>query len=121
MARTASHINVPTRRRSSVVNESLEQRHCRKWSQQEDAVLARYVRAYPHRLHYCFLCVAEEIHRTPTAVQAHWYAVLSKKAETFFFTASPRHISKNRKNGAGEESNNTVWRRLMAAIRSIIG
>jgi hypothetical protein len=54
-------------------------------------------------------------------VSAHWYQSLSKKPEALcFFTASEKHVSRNRKNGAGVESNSSIWRRLVAAIRNII-
>ena len=90
----------------------------RRWEKSEDERLLRQVRAFPQNLHKCFIMVAEEIDRTPTAVQAHWYAVLSKKPEALcFFTASPKHVSKNRKNGMGVESSNSIWRRLLRIIK----
>lgn len=99
----------------------VENRHMRRWTNEEDQRILRHIKARPQNLHYCFLMVAEEIGRTDKAVAAHWYQVLSKKPEAMcFFTASPCHISKNRKNGMGVESNGNIWRRLMAAIRSIV-
>jgi hypothetical protein len=98
-----------------------ERRDNRRWTADEDSRLLRHVKARPQNLHYCFLMVAEEIGRTDKAVAAHWYQVLSKKPEAMcFFTASPCHISKNRKNGMGVESNGNIWRRLMAVIRSLV-
>lgn len=98
-----------------------EEKTYKRWSPEEDARLVRQITSFPHNLHKCFHIVAEEIDRTPTAVEAHWYAVTSKKPEVMcFFTASPHHVSKNRKNGIGVESNGNIWRRLMAVIRSII-
>jgi hypothetical protein len=65
--------------------------------------------------------VAEEIGRTDKAVAAHWYSVLSKKPEAMcFFTASPPHVSRNRKNGMGVESNGSIWIRLKAVIRGLV-
>lgn len=102
-------------------NNEVERHDNRRWSAEEDATLLRYVKARPQNLHFCFMAVSEQIGRTPSAVQAHWYAVTSKKPENLcFFTASPHHVSKNRKNGMGVESNGTIWRRLMAAIRNLI-
>ena len=96
-------------------------RQCKKWSNEEEQRLLRQVRAFPQNLHKCFLIVAEETGRTEGAVANHWYTVLSKRPESLcFFTASPKHVSKNRKNGMGIESNNNIWRRLMAVIRNII-
>ena len=103
----------------------MTERISRKWSAEEDEVLLRYVRNYPHNLHKSFMMVSEHLTeagtpRTPTGVQAHWYSVLSKKPEALcFFTASPKHVSRNRKNGMGEESNSTIWRKLKAVLRSL--
>lgn len=97
----------------------------RKWSTEEEEVILRYVRAYPQNLHKCFILVSEHLTddgnpRTPSAIQAHWYTVLSKRPESLcFFTASAKHVSKNRKNGAGVESNNSIWRRLINIIRNL--
>ena len=91
-----------------------------RWTPDEDATLLRYIEARPQNLHYCFMMVAEQIGRTPLAVSAHWYSVLSKKPEAMvFFTASKHHIARNRKNGLGVESNGNIWRRLLAIIRNI--
>ena len=109
-----------TRRNSSQVSEQTVN-HVRCWNPEEEALLTRTVRARPQNLHQCFLMVSEQIGRTPQGVQAHWYAVTSKKPENMcFFTASPHHVSKNRKNGMGVESNNSIWRRLMAVIRNLV-
>jgi hypothetical protein len=97
-----------------------EQRHCRKWSAEEDQVLLRYVKARPQNLHYCFVAVAEQIGRTEGAVANRWYGKVSKDpSNVCFFTASPKHVSKNRKNGMGVETNNSIWRRLMNIIRGL--
>jgi len=100
---------------------SVNRRDMRRWTSEEDDRLLRQVRAFPQNLHKCFIIVSEEIGRTDKAVAAHWYQHLSKKPDAMcFFTASPRHVSKNRKNGMGVESNGNIWRRLMAVIRSIV-
>ena len=104
----------------------MTERTSNKWSAEEDAVLLRYVKNYPHNLHKSFMMVSEHLSdagtpRTPTAVQAHWYSVLSKKPEALcFFTASSQHVTKNRKNGNGVESSPSIWRRLVSIIRNII-
>lgn len=98
----------------------VQERTSRKWTAEEDERLLRQVRAFPQNLHKCFLIVGEEIGRSDKAVQAHWYSVVSKKPENMcFFTASARHVSKNRKNGMGVESNMSIWRRLMNIIRNL--
>lgn len=78
----------------------------RKWTQEEDQILLRYIKANPQNLHKCFLMVSEHLTdkgtpRTPQGVQAHWYTSLSKK------------------NGAGVESNPGIWRRLITVLRSL--
>ena len=98
-----------------------ERRDCKRWTNNEDERLLRQVRAFPQNLHKCFVIVSEEIGRTPSAVAGHWYTSLSKKSEALcFFTASPKHVSRNRKNGMGVESNNSIWRRLMQVIRNLV-
>lgn len=97
----------------------------KKWSVEEDEVLLRYVKAYPHNLSKCFLMVSEHLTdngkvRTPSAVQAHWYTVLSKRPEALcFFTASSKHVSKNRKNGMGVENSPSIWRKLLNIIKKL--
>ena len=97
-----------------------EVRHMKRWSRSEDLRLVRQVQAFPQNMHKCFMIVGEEIGRSEKAVAAHWYTVLSKKPDALcFFTASAKHVSKNRKNGMGQESNGSIWRRLVAIISRI--
>lgn len=96
-------------------------RERKRWTRQEDNRLLRQLRAFPQNQSKCFAIIAEEIGRTKPAVAAHWYQKLSKDPDVLvYFTASSKHISKNRKNGMGVESNSNIWRRLMAVIRNII-
>ena len=98
----------------------INNRHCKRWTAEEDATILRYVKARPQNLHRCFLAVAEQTGRTESAVQGRWYGHVSKDPRnTCFFTASPKHVSRNRKNGMGEESNSGIWRRLMSVLRSL--
>ncbi len=92
----------------------------KRWTRREEARLANQVRVFPQNLHKCFMIVAEELERTPQAVAAHWYTKVSKDPQnTCFFTASPKHVSKNRKNGKGVQSSASIWRRLMNVIRNL--
>jgi hypothetical protein len=101
-------------------SEVQEIRHCKKWSRAEDLRLLRGVQARPQNLHHCFMMVAEELGRTEGAVANHWYTVVSKDpANLCLFTASPKHVSKNRKNGVGQETGNSIWRRLLNVIRNL--
>lgn len=91
----------------------------KKWTDQEDAILLQQVRQNPQNLSRCFLAVSEQIERSPSAVASHWYTALSKRSDALcFFTASAKHISKNRKNGTGQESTPSIWQRLLAIIRN---
>lgn len=97
-----------------------ENRFNKRWTLAEDERLARQVKAFPQNLHKCFLMVAEELGRTESAVAGRWYQHVSKDpANVCFFTASPKHVSKNRKNGEGVETNNSIWRRLLNVIRGL--
>ena len=97
-----------------------ENRFNKRWTLAEDERLVRQVKAFPQNLHKSFLMVAEELGRTESAVAGRWYQHVSKNpANVCFFTASPRYVSKNRKNGEGVETNNSIWRRLMNIIRSL--
>lgn len=95
-------------------------RELKRWTKEEDDRLSRHVRAFPQNLKKCFIIVAEETGRTPGAVANHWYTKVSKDPQNVcFFTASQVHVSKNRKNGMGTESNMSIWRRLLSIIRNI--
>lgn len=101
--------------------EKENNRHGKRWTEEENQRVLRHVRARPQNLTFCFTMVAEEIGRTPSAVAAHWYAELSERQDALcFFTASPKHISKNRKNGEGQVSNNSIWNKLRAIIKPFL-
>lgn len=93
----------------------------RRWAESEDETIFRYVRARPQNLKRCFLLVSEQIGRTPGAVENRWYTHVSKTPHAVaFFTASPQHVSANRKNGEGVATDNSIWRKLLAAIKGIV-
>ena len=97
-----------------------ENRFNKRWTMAEDERLIRQVKTFPQNLHKCFIIVAEEIGRTESAVAGRWYQHVSKNpANVCFFTASPKHVSKNRKNGEGVETNTSIWRRLVNIIRGL--
>ena len=92
----------------------------RRWTDEEENRLIQQVRTFPQNLTKCFFIVSEVIGRSPKAVEQHWYTVTSKRTDvTCFFTASPRQVSKNRKNCKGETCNRSIWHRLLAVIRNI--
>lgn len=96
----------------------------RKWTEEEEAVMLRYIKAGCSNMHKCFFMISEHLTdagtpRTPGAVGNHWYTVLSKKDDKksfCFFTASSRHIAKNRKNGTGVPTTPSMWQRFMRII-----
>ena len=95
-------------------------RRNRRWTVQEEERLLEQVRLFPQNLHKCFIIVSEVTGRTPGAVANHWYSKVSKDPDSMcFFTASPRHVSRNRKNGEGVPSTRNIWQRLMAVIRNL--
>ena len=92
----------------------------KKWTASENEILLQSVKQSPQNLSRCFLSVAQNIDRSPSAVANHWYTVVSKRPDTTcFFTASSKHLSKNRKNGAGVEINKSIWQRFMQIIRNL--
>lgn len=92
----------------------------KRWTREEEMRLLDQVKAFPQNLSKCFLIVSEVTGRTPSAVAGHWYTKVSKDPTAIcFFTASPQHVSRNRKNGAGVVSNRSIWSRLLNIIRSI--
>lgn len=95
-------------------------RTCKKWTTEEEKRLLQQVSASPQNLTKCFLAVSESIGRTLQAVANHWYTVVSKKPNvTCFFTASPKTVSRNRKNGEGIGSTRSIWQRLMSIIHNL--
>lgn len=93
----------------------------RRWTSREDQKLLDQVRVFPQNLHRCFMIVAEETGRTPSAVAGRWYTKVSKRPEALcFFTASPRHVSKNRKNGMGVATSESIWRKFMRIINTFV-
>lgn len=93
----------------------------RRWTSREDQKLLDQVRVFPQNLHRCFMIVAEETGRTPSAVAGRWYTKVSKRPEALcFFTASPRHVSKNRKNGMGIATSESIWRKFMRIINTFV-
>ena len=96
------------------------EKKCRRWTEEEEARLIQQVRTFPQNLTKCFLIVSEVIDRSPGAVQFHWYTVTSKRPDVIcFFTASSKHVSKNRKNGIGVACTRNIWQRLLNIIRNL--
>lgn len=53
----------------------------KRWSKAEDNKLLRQVEAFPHRKSWCFMVIAQELNRTPAAVQTRYYQYLNKKVQ----------------------------------------
>ena len=100
--------------------ENQTKKSVRKWTRQEEITLVNQIRVFPQNLAKCFIIVAEQIDRTPAAVSSHWYTKTSKDPDYLcFFTASSKHVSKNRKNGLGNPSTMSIWQRLLKIIKNI--
>lgn len=102
--------------------EQTKENQSRRWTKQEEDRVIRQIKAFPQNLHKCFLLVSDEIGRSPSAVENRWYTKISKRDDVqslCFFTASAKHVSKNRKNGMGEDSNPGIWRKLITVLKSL--
>lgn len=104
--------------KSHVLPEEEESTHGGKWTTEEDAVLERYIDSGVANLKATFIRVSEQIGRTPTAVAAHWYGVLSK-GKLHYSTVTPTYVTKNRKNGAGVPINSSIWQRVFRIICNV--
>lgn len=92
----------------------------KRWTAEEDKILLNQIDAFPHNLSKCFMVVSEMTGRSKGAVAAHWYTVLSKREDIWkFVTLSAHHCSKNRKNGAGEESSQSIWNRVLRIVKTL--
>lgn len=92
----------------------------RRWTRAEEEILLSHVKQNPQNLHNCFIAVGRTTGRSAKAVASHWYTRTSKDPDNLcFFTASSRHVSKNRKNGEGVVSTNSIWQRFLRVLRSL--
>ena len=92
----------------------------KRWTADEDKILLQQIDAFPHNLSKCFMVVSEMTGRSKNAVQAHWYTVLSKRDDVWkFVTLSASHCSKNRKNGAGEQSSVSIWNKVLSIVKAL--
>ena len=100
--------------------KTVAKRTVKRWTDEEDQLLLRQIDAFPHNLNKCFLMVSQQIDRSPGAVAAHWYSVLSKRDDIWkFVTLSAHHCSRNRKNGVGIESSVSVWNRIVKIVKTL--
>lgn len=91
---------------------------CKRWTPEEDSRLVNQVRAFPQNLNKCFTIVSELTGRSKTACAARWYGILSKRTENAaFFTVSQHSKLLNRKNGAGERSTESIFKRIMRILK----
>lgn len=100
-------------------NQRREIRNNKRWTQEENDILARYVKANPSNMRACFFAVSDQLGRTPLAVCNHWYTSLSKDPSVLAFgLMTSKYFSRNRKNGVGIEISASVWRRFVNLIKS---
>jgi len=93
----------------------------KRWTDAEDKVLLDTLRVYGHKgNHHCFMLVAEQIGRSVSGVQAHWYTVLSKKDDVWIGSyITENYATKNRKNGAGVKASNGMWERILKILKTL--
>lgn len=95
------------------------------WTSEEDEVLIRYAKAYPHNMNRCFLIVSEQLSadghpRTTAAVSSRWYQYLSHRPDVIAYCqVSPYSISVNRKNTTGTPSPLSLWQRFLNLLHSL--
>lgn len=105
---------------NNLILQKMKQNKRKRWSHKEDQRLLRQIKLYPQNLHKCFLVVAEITGRTEGAVANRWYSKLSKDPDALcFFTASSKHVSRNRKNGEGVRSTESVWKKLINVLSEL--
>lgn len=84
------------------------------WTQGDEDALIKNVRENVTNLKKAFAITAKEINRTPLACSAHWYANTSiKSGHCLFVTISGKHIAINRKNGKGNKSDASLFRKVL--------
>lgn len=93
----------------------------KRWTDQEDQILLDTLRVYGHKGNaYCFIAVAETIGRSKSAVQAHWYTVLSKRKDVWIGSyITETFVTKNRKNGAGVAPAKGMWKRILKTLKTL--
>jgi hypothetical protein len=92
----------------------------RRWTEAEDKKVFKQVSTFPQNLAKCFILVSEDLGRTPGSVAYRWYIHISKDPRYLgFFTASSKHLSRNRKNGFGVPIKETVWQKFLKLINKL--
>ena len=92
----------------------------KRWTPVEDHMVIKEIKKNPQNLKKCFAAVAKKTGRTQGAVSTRWYEYLSKDPNVLcFFTASSKHVSKNRKNGVGKKSTYSIWRKFLSILKLV--
>lgn len=98
------------------------ERQSTRWTHDEDSMLLNQIRVFPHNLNKCFHIVAQQTGRSPGAVSAHWYQVLSKKDDICeMFLVYRNGVVKNRKQGMGVSTSSSLWCRILRLIKPVLG
>lgn len=98
-------------------NNNKKKKQVKRWSQQEDETLMRYIKEYPYNMSKAFKACALEVQRNQKAVSQHWYGTLSKKSKhVLFLTVSGKHKCINHKLGKGVPMKQSVFRRILSLL-----
>ena len=94
----------------------------RRWTKEEDQILAQAIMANPQNLKRAFKIASEKLSRTEKAVEFRWYSTV-KKQSLCFVTVSPTKKLRNGKNYSPINSLNaptsikkTIWTRLKVLL-----
>lgn len=91
----------------------------KKWTENEDKVILRFVKESPENLSEAFKKASENLdNRTPASCSYRWYSHISRdanKASTCFVTLSKTKYGRNRKNCKDPypiHTTNSLWTKI---------
>lgn len=100
----------------------------KKWTEQEDDRVIEALSEDSSNLRKVFRILAEELDRTPSAVELRWYMVLNNpehpkyRGTACFMTISKNSRSVNKKiadNNSTLHHNNSLWHRILKMMKLI--
>lgn len=89
----------------------------KRWTQSEDALLCKQVKAFPQNMKRCFMIVSEMTGRTPAACASRWYKIsLDPNMAPLYGFVTETSFSKNRKGGKGMPHNPSIFKRILKLL-----
>lgn len=96
----------------------------KKWTQEEDEALVQAVTTTPYNLQKCFITVAAQIDRTPTAVFHRWYRYVrfTSEGRKAMFTIGKNSIYAGKNFCTGykvrpRKTGSSLWKKLLMLLR----